>query len=210
MGKKIISKTKKLTKKKNAVQAKKASERKELDLGTLAANSKLIRKAKTHKGRKLLEKKQPQLVEGKKTAIFIKGKKSSLVVQNLMRDIIALRGEPESSRVFLRNGHDMHPFENIVPLESMASKQDCALFCFGNHQKKRPDNIVLGRTFDGRALDFFEVGIQNYKGINEMPPVKEASRDMKPVIIFQGEQFEFSEKHQRLKNILYGKIPILP
>lgn len=28
-------------------------------------------------------------------------------------------------------------------------------------------------------------------------------RDLKPVILFQGEQFEFSEKHTRLKNFFY-------
>ena len=53
----------------------------------------------------------------------------------------------------------MHPLENIVPLESMASKNDCGLFCFGNHQKKRPDNIVIGRIYDGKTLDLFEVGV---------------------------------------------------
>lgn len=28
-------------------------------------------------------------------------------------------------------------------------------------------------------------------------------RDLKPVLIFQGEFFEFSERHQRLKSLLY-------
>jgi len=121
-----------------------------------------------------------------------------------MRDIIQMRGgEIDSSRVFMRKGHDMHPFENIVPLESMASKQDCGLFCFGSHQKKRPDNLVLGRIYDGKALDFFELGVQNYKPLGDFSQ-QEVSRDLKPVLIFQGEQFEFSEKHQRLKNLLYG------
>ena len=76
-----------------------------------------------------------------------------------MRDLVSLRGEAEVSRMFMRTGHDMHPFENIVPLESMASKQDCALFCFGNHQKKRPDNLILGRTYDRKVLDQFELGV---------------------------------------------------
>ena len=80
-----------------------------------------------------------------------------------------MRGESENSRVFMRTGHEMHPFENIVTLESMASKQECALFCFGNTQKKRPNNIVLGRTFDGRALDIFEFGVENYKGFTDFP-----------------------------------------
>ncbi len=169
----------------------------------LAEKSHLIRKAKTHKGRKFLEKKGPQIVEGKKTAIFIKGLKASNVIQSVMRDMIGLRGEVENSRVYMRKGHDMHPFENIVPLESMASKNDCGLFCFGHNQKKRPDNIVIGRTFDGKSLDLFELGIENYKPFTDFAAA-EVSRELKPVILFQGEHFEFSEKHQRLKNLFYG------
>ena len=129
MGKKAIARADK--KKKKATAAKQASQKKTLDLG-LADKSHLIKKAKTHKGRKQLEKKQPQLVEGPKTAIFVKGQKASNTVQAFMRDLIQMRGEPDASRVFMRTGHDMHPFENIVPLESMASKNDCGLFVFGN------------------------------------------------------------------------------
>jgi ribosome production factor 2 len=176
-----------------------------LDLGAIASASKLIKKAKTHKGRKILDKKAPQLVEGKKVAIFVKGQKASAIIQNFLRDLITLRGEPESSRVFMRNGHDMLPFDNIVPLESMASKQDCALFCFGHTQKKRPDNLIFGRTFDGKCLDIFEMGVENYQSIQDFAAKapQDVSRDLKPVLLFQGEYFDFSEKHQRLKNILY-------
>jgi hypothetical protein len=65
--------------KKKAKEARQ-SEKKTLDFGALAANSKLIKKAKTHKGRKIIERKQAQLVEGKKGAIFVRGQKASLVV----------------------------------------------------------------------------------------------------------------------------------
>jgi ribosome production factor 2 len=100
-----------------------------------------------------------------------------------MKEIIAMRGETENSRVYMRKGHDMRPFENVVPLESMASKNDCGLFCFGHNQKKRPDNLIIGRTFDGKALDMFEMGIEKYKGIAEFA-ASEVARDIKPVIIF--------------------------
>jgi ribosome production factor 2 len=143
------------------------------------------------------------LVEGKKTAIFVKGQKASETVQSVMRDFITLRGEPEASRVFMRTGHDMHPFENIVPLESMASKNDCALYCFGHSQKKRPDNIIIGRTYDGKDLDHFEFGVEDYKGMSHFARQQEVPRNLKPVLIFEGEFFDFSEKHQRLKNLLY-------
>jgi ribosome production factor 2 len=198
MGKKLKVKA---AKEKKIAAAKRDSKKKALDLG-LSDKSHLIKKATTHKGRKQLEKKAPQLVEGVKSAIFVKGQKASNIVQAFMRDLIQMRGDPEVSRVYMRTGHDMHPLENIVPLESMASKNDCGLFVFGNSQKKRPDNIVFGRTYDGKSLDLFEVGIENYKGIVDFA-VADIPRDLKPVILFQGEHFEFSEKHQRIKSIFY-------
>ena len=63
---------------------------------------------------------------------------------------------------------------------------------------------MLGRTFDKRILDLFEFGVENFKSLQEFK-VTEVSRDLKPIILFQGEQFEFSEKHMRLKNLLFGK-----
>jgi hypothetical protein len=42
---------------------------------------------------------------------------------------------------------------------------------------------VLGRTFDGKCLDLFELGIENYKAITEFA-ASEVSRELKPVILF--------------------------
>ena len=48
----------------------------------------------------------------------------------------------------------------------------------------------------------FEFGVENFKSMEEFA-VNEVSRELKPIILFQGEHFEFSEKHQRIKNLLY-------
>ena len=83
----------------------------------------------------------------------------------------------------------------------MATKQDCSLFALGTHQKKRPDNLILGRTFASHLLDMFEFGVTNYASIQSFSS-SEINNDLKPIIVFQGEQFEFSDKHKRLKNFL--------
>eukprot|EP00347_Sterkiella_histriomuscorum_P009779 403339927 len=175
--------------------------KKTFDVG-LAQKSKEIKKAKTHKGRKIMESRAPKVVENQKTAIIMKGNKSSNVVNQIMKELNILRGQEEKSRLFVRKSHDIHPFENQGPLEIFASKQDCSLIIFGNHQKKRPDNLILGRIYDKRVLDMFEFGVSNFKSMEEFA-VKEVSRELKPILIFQGEQFEFSEKHQRAKNLFY-------
>ena len=61
---------------------------------------------------------------------------------------------------------------------------------------------MLGRVFDGHVLDMFEFGIVNYKGTGEFKATEHISADLKPILIFQGEQFEVSEKHKRIKNLL--------
>lgn len=83
-------------------------------------------------------------------------------------------------------------------------KQDCSLFAVGTHQKKRPDNLIFGRLFASHLLDMFEFGVSNYVPVSKFQ-VKEINYEIKPILLFQGEQFEFSPKHQRFKNYLIGK-----
>jgi ribosome production factor 2 len=56
----------------------------------------------------------------------------------------------------MRTGHDMHPIDDILPVEAMSHKHNSSLFVCGTHQKKRPDNIFFGRTFAHHLLDLFE------------------------------------------------------
>jgi hypothetical protein len=49
---------------------------------------------------------------------------------DLMKDLSILRG-PEMSKLFMRKGYEVHPFEDIGLVEQMASKQSCTLFCVG-------------------------------------------------------------------------------
>ena len=46
------------------------------------------------------------------------------------------------------------------------------LFLLGSHNKKRPDNIVLGRFFDHHLLDMIEVGVDHYVPMTDfkVPP----------------------------------------
>jgi hypothetical protein len=63
--------------------------------------------------------------------------------------------------------------------------------------------LILARTYAGKTLDIFEFGVIGFKSIESFN-IQEVSRDMKPLLLFQGEQFEFSDKHMRLKNLLFG------
>ena len=49
---------------------------------------KILRKAKTHKGRKYLESLEPMIVEKEKKAVFLKGTKTSESVTKVMQDLV--------------------------------------------------------------------------------------------------------------------------
>lgn len=87
-------------------------------------------------------------------------------------------------------------------IENQAVKYDCSLFAVGSTQKKRPDNLTLGRLFDGHILDMFEFGVEDFRSTDDFKPAERVCSEDKPILVFQGEQFETSEKHKRLKNLL--------
>ena len=59
----------------------------------------------------------------------------------------------------------VRPFEDVSTIEFFSQKSDASLFAFGSHNKKRPDNLVIGRMFSYQLLDMVELGIQNYKSM---------------------------------------------
>lgn len=69
---------------------------------------------------------------------------------------------------------------------------------------QRPNNLIFGRLFDYQILDMIEVGIENYKPLDsfreEKPPVGH-----KPLMLFQGADFQTKEEYKKLSNVLVGK-----
>mmetsp|Transcript_1984 Transcript_1984/g.3484 ORF Transcript_1984/g.3484 Transcript_1984/m.3484 type:complete len:156 (+) Transcript_1984:486-953(+) len=61
--------------------------------------------------------------------------------------------------------------------------------------------MVFGRLYAEHVLDMFEFGISNYQAVQSFKAF-EVDNQINPILIFQGEQFEFSEKHRRFKNYL--------
>lgn len=61
----------------------------------------------------------------------------------------------------------IRPFEDASSLEFYANKNDASLFVIGQSTKKRPNGMVFVRMFDGRVLDMCEVGVEDWKSMNE-------------------------------------------
>jgi len=98
--------------------------------------------------------------------------------------------------------HDIKPFDDPTPLYKLTEKQDASLFVMGNNTKKRPNNIIIGRLYNSKILDMLELGITSFKRMAEFPNKVNFPRGAKPVMIFQGERFEYADEFIKMRNLL--------
>ena len=162
-------------------------------------------KPKNQKSKRALEAREPKAIENTKTVLFVRGSKASDTVVKVLKDIQALK-KPHVAPEFYGRKNDILPFEDASKLEIFCKKNDSSLFLFGNHNKKRPHNLIIGRTFDGHLLDMVEMGIldtddpESFKLLSDF----DTSIDMgtKPCLLFSGVAFEQDETMKRVQNLL--------
>lgn len=157
-----------------------------------------IVKAKTSRGKREISKREPKLIENDKKTLFLKGGNTSQNVSTLLKELYSYK-KPLSSLYKRKN--IMRPFDDETGIEFFLHKSDSSLFVFGSHSKKRPDNIIMGRLYDGHVLDMIELGATNYKSIKEFT-AKQCPLGTKPGLIFAGDAFDNSPDYIRLKSLL--------
>lgn len=157
-----------------------------------------IRKPTTRKGKKVLQSREPKIIENAKNTLFIEGKKCSGEVKQALKDLYQLK--KPLAKVLTRN-NDILPFENAQPLEFLADKNECSLFMFGSTSKKRPNNLIMGRMYEQELLDMVELGIKSFKGLHEFHNEK-ISTNVKPCLVFNGPKWKQTEELRRLKSLL--------
>ncbi|KAJ2782357.1 rRNA-binding ribosome biosynthesis protein rpf2 [Coemansia interrupta] len=155
-------------------------------------------KAKNARTKRFLTNRDPKVNENVKTAIFVRGSTTSKVIQDTLKDLFALR-KPEAINFTKKN--EIHPFDDETGIEFFARKNDSSLFAVGMHSKKRPHNLILGRTFNYQILDMIELGIEGCTTMDDLK-TKACSVGTKPLMVFNGEGFNQNEDLIRLKSIL--------
>ncbi|KJE93457.1 brix domain-containing protein 1 [Capsaspora owczarzaki ATCC 30864] len=163
-----------------------------------ASGSSGVRKAKTRRGKRILEDRAPKIEENPKSSLFVRGGNTSEVITNCLREFSLLR-KPHT--INLRRKNPIHPFEDATFVESFSKKYDASLFAFGNHSKKRPHNLILGRTFDHQLLDMIEFGVQDFKSLSDFKNEKSV-QGSKPCLFFAGDGFEQLPELKHVKNLL--------
>ncbi|KAK4685238.1 ribosome production factor 2, partial [Tremellales sp. Uapishka_1] len=155
-------------------------------------------KPKNARVKRALDKREPQAVENEKTCIFVKGNQTSEKVRTVMKDMYALK-RPNSINFSKKNA--IHPFEDAASLEFFAGKNDASLFITGLHSKKRPNDLVFTRMFDGRVLDMVELGIDEVKGMSEFATPK-STVGTRPLMVFHSDLFDTHPTYISLKSHL--------
>jgi ribosome production factor 2 len=151
-----------------------------------------------------LEKRAPKLVENGKKTLILHGTKTSAVLNSVLKELYHLK--KGSAVKFSRKNENIKPFESggETSLEFFSLKTDCSVFVYGSHSKKRPDNLVIGRTYDHHIYDLVEVGVENFRPMESFTYDKKLAPliGSKPLIAFIGEGFENVEELKHLKEVL--------
>ena len=92
--------------------------------------------------------------------------------------------------------------EGIQSLEFLTTKNDATLFAMASHNKKRPNNLILGRTFDRRVLDMVEIGVLQYRSVNDFPGLPKKRLGSKPLLHFAGDLWQSDSNLKSLQNLL--------
>ncbi|KAL1236075.1 Ribosome production factor [Trichinella pseudospiralis] len=135
----------------------------------------LVRQPKTQAGKRYLANRAPKLVENNKKTIFIRGPHTKKITEECLNNLYQLK-KPDA--VCLKRNNQFRP-----------------------DTKKRPNNLILGRTYDFNVLDMFEFAIESFASIyafkNCYVPLS-----TKPCLVFHGEEFQNDLVYSRLKSLL--------
>lgn len=143
-------------------------------------------------------KRGPLTVENTKKGLFMKGPKTSEIIVHAMKDLYHLKAP--DAKLFSRK-NNIRPFEDTRSLEFLCHKNDTSLFCVASHTKKRPMCMVLGRMFNWKVLDMFEITLSQYRAMDSFESQR-AGLGNKPAFIFLGDKFDHDDTLKQFRSFL--------
>ena len=110
--------------------------------------------------------------------LILQGNKTSQVVKDVLADLWKVK-KGEAAKLSRKN--EIWPFEagHEASLQHFCERSDCAVFCLGNHNKKRPHNLVLGRVFNAQLLDMVELGVTEHVSVDTFPGARAVQAGVK-------------------------------
>lgn len=150
-----------------------------------------------------LKSTSPQLKEGGKNVLLLKGMKTSSSMMAVLKELRAVQA-PASKLLTKKNPITViDDFAGQQSLEFLMTKNDCGLFAMATHNKKRPNNLIIGRTFERSLLDTVELGVTYFKSMHDYGgSVPKKRIGSKPVLLFQGDIWQQKADYRNLQNLL--------
>jgi ribosome production factor 2 len=143
-----------------------------------------------------------KLKEGGKATLLLKGQKCSAEMGQVLQELRAIKA-PSSKLLSKKNMINAFDMDGQQSLEFFTTKNDCALVAMASHNKKRPNNLVLCRTFDRQMLDVAELGVLRFKSMADYGgSVPKKRIGSKPLMLFVGDLWQQSLEHRNLQNLL--------
>ncbi|KIK91101.1 hypothetical protein PAXRUDRAFT_648746 [Paxillus rubicundulus Ve08.2h10] len=155
-------------------------------------------KPRNARSKRALDAREPKEVEDARTAIFVRGTHTGEVVGAVMKELMALK-KPYAISFSKKN--TIRPFEDASSFEFWAQKNDASMFIVGQSTKKRPNGLVIARTFDSKVLDMCELGVDKFVSMSELKTPK-STPGHKPMIHFASELFDTHPRYVQLKSLL--------
>jgi len=168
-----------------------------------AARAKQLAGGKVPKAKvqRYLKTTESKLVEPARTTLLFKGISCSQGMGIVLKDLRAVQ-QPHCKLLTKKNAFSAFDSTTQQSLEFLCTKNDCSLFAMASHNKKRPNNLVLGRTFDRQVLDMVELGILRYKSLADYGgDVAKKRIGSKPLLLFCGDLWS-QPIHNKLQNLL--------
>lgn len=159
-------------------------------------------KQPTARASRYLKSVEPQLKERGKNVLLLKGIRCSDAMGKLLKELRAMQA-PNVKLLSKKN--QIVPFEHDgqQSLEFLTTKNDCALFALASHNKKRPNNLVMGRTFDRHMLDMCEFSVFRFKSMNDYSgSIPKKRVGSKPLLLFCGDAWLQSLEYRNVQNLL--------
>ncbi|KAI3385237.1 hypothetical protein SNEBB_001732 [Seison nebaliae] len=157
---------------------------------------KRVKKTKTKRGKRFLDNRSPKIIEDTKSSIFVRCQNANLLSVELLKDLKKLK-EPHTHSFTRKN--PIVPFEDDHPIEHFCDKTDSSLFAMVSNSKKRPNNLIMGRLYEKKVTDMFEMRMMNMKHMKDFKTTAVAI-GCKPCLIFNGIEWTSDEKLLRLRN----------
>jgi ribosome production factor 2 len=133
-----------------------------------------------------------QLREPVKAVLLLKGIHCSQEMGAVLQELRSMTA-PHSK--LLNKKNQIAPFsDGPESLEFLTTKNDCALFALASTNKKRPNNLTMGRTFHHQMLDMCELTILRFKsairGSDYDGQVPKKRVGSKPLLLFCGPEWQ--------------------